>query len=61
MTHFARFGPKATRPAHDTPAPDRLISGNPLFTTRTLENRDGLIYATCGAIETTRNDHVVKV
>ena len=29
-------------PEHDTPAPERLISGNPQFTTWNLEEHDGL-------------------
>ncbi|SNR38208.1 cupin domain-containing protein [Puniceibacterium sediminis] len=37
-------------PEHDAPAPDRLISGDPKFTTWNLEDRDGLY---CGIWQAT--------
>ena len=37
-------------PEHDAPAPDRVISGDPRFTTWNLEERDGLY---CGIWEAT--------
>jgi hypothetical protein len=40
----------SVQPEYDGPAADRLISGNPKFTTWNVENRDGLY---CGIWEST--------
>ncbi|MFZ5963169.1 cupin domain-containing protein [Thalassococcus sp. BH17M4-6] len=40
----------SVEPEHDAPAPDRVIAGNPRFTTWNLEERDGLY---CGIWEAT--------
>ena len=50
MTHFARLTPDAAPAEHDKPAPDRLVSGDPQFTTWNLEDRDGLL---CGIWQST--------
>ncbi|WP_377511500.1 cupin domain-containing protein [Octadecabacter sp. R77987] len=50
MTHFARLTPDAAPPEHDAPAADRLVSGDPQFTTWNLEDRDGLF---CGIWQST--------
>ena len=39
---FCRLTPEAATPEHDAPAPDKVISGAPRFTTWNLEERDGL-------------------
>jgi len=45
MSHHLVFDPAATEPEQGAPAPDRLISGNPRFTTWNLEEAAGGIYA----------------
>ena len=47
---FARLDPATITPEQDAPAPDRLVSGTPRFTTWNLEDRDGLY---CGIWEST--------
>ncbi len=42
--------PDGVTPETDRPAPDRLISGDPVFTTWNLEDRDGLY---CGIWQST--------
>lgn len=49
MTGFLRIM-AAGAPEQDGPAPDRLISGNPRFSTWNVEDRDGLY---CGTWEST--------
>ncbi|MGL4198008.1 MAG: cupin domain-containing protein [Allorhizobium sp.] len=39
------FDPSTATPEEGAPAPDRLISGNPRFTTWNIEEADGGIYA----------------
>ncbi len=39
------FDPSTAAPEEGAPAPDRLISGNPRFTTWNIEEADGGIYA----------------
>ncbi|NNU79112.1 cupin domain-containing protein [Halovulum dunhuangense] len=41
-TLFLTVDPGAVTPEHDAPPPDRVISGDPRFTTWNLEERDGL-------------------
>lgn len=50
MSHFARLDLADITPEHDAPAPDRVIKGDPQFTTWNLEDRDGLY---CGIWEAT--------
>jgi len=50
MQHFLRLTPEAGTAEHDRPAPDRLIAGEPRFTTWNAEERDGLY---CGIWEST--------
>jgi len=50
MQTFLRLDPAAAAPEHDRPPPDRVISGDPRFTTWNLEERDGLW---CGIWEAT--------
>ena len=56
MTHLLAVTPDVA-PETDRPRPDRLISGDPVFTTWSLEETDGLF---CGLWESTpgkwRND-----
>jgi len=40
--HFIRLDPALVTPQTAAPAPERLISGNPVFTSWDLEERDGL-------------------
>ncbi len=47
---FARVTKDAASPETDAPAAERLISGNPVFTTWNLEERDGLY---CGIWQST--------
>lgn len=49
MTQFQPVTP-AVPPETDRPAPDRLIAGDPVFTTWPLEDRDGLY---CGIWQST--------
>lgn len=50
MTLLARVNPDAAAPETDRPAPEKVISGDPVFTTWNLEDRDGLY---CGVWEST--------
>lgn len=50
MASFLRLTPDAAEAEQDAPAPDKLISGNPRFTTWNAEERDGLY---CGIWEAT--------
>ena len=50
MTTFLRLSPTAADPVQDQPAPDKVISGDPRFTTWNVEERDGLY---CGIWEST--------
>lgn len=45
MSHVLRFDPAAVPPETGAPAADRLISGNPVFTTWNLEEAEGGLYA----------------
>jgi len=47
---FLRLTPDAASAEHDAPAPEKVISGNPRFTTWNAEERDGLY---CGIWEAT--------
>ncbi len=47
---FARLDPAALTPEHDAPQADRVVAGDPRFTTWNLEERDGLY---CGIWEST--------
>lgn len=47
---FLAVTPSAAEPETDRPAPDRLISGDPVFTTWNAEERDGLY---CGIWQST--------
>lgn len=50
MSDFLRLSTTAANARADRPAPDRLISGDPRFTSWNLEDRDGLY---CGIWEST--------
>ncbi len=50
MEKLLRLTPAAATPTQDRPAPDRLLSGDPLFTTWNAEDRGGLY---CGIWEAT--------
>lgn len=50
MTHLQRVTTGAAAPEHDRPAPEKVISGDPRFTTWNVEDRDGLY---CGIWEST--------
>jgi uncharacterized cupin superfamily protein len=50
MPAFLRLTPDAIEPGHDRPAPEKVIAGDPQFTTWNLEARDGLY---CGIWEAT--------
>lgn len=50
MPHFLRLSASAAEPEYDAPAPDKLISGDPQFTTWSVEDRDGLY---CGIWQST--------
>ena len=45
MALFAAIDVAAVQPEEGTPAPDRLISGDPRFTTWNAEEADGGLYA----------------
>lgn len=47
---FQRIDLSSVQPEHDGPAADRIVDGNPRFTTWNLEERDGLY---CGVWEST--------
>jgi uncharacterized cupin superfamily protein len=42
MTAFLRLDPAIAEPEISRPAPDRLVSGDPVFTSWTLEEGEGL-------------------
>ncbi|RYG91170.1 cupin domain-containing protein [Loktanella sp. IMCC34160] len=42
MTHFQPIDRAAVTPTTDRPAPEKLVSGDPVFTTWDIEERDGL-------------------
>jgi len=50
MTNFLRLTAEAVEPEHERPAPEKVISGDPQFTTWNLEDRDGLY---CGIWQAT--------
>lgn len=50
MTTLLRLDPGAITPTHAHPAPEKVISGSPRFTTWDFEERDGLY---CGIWEST--------
>jgi uncharacterized cupin superfamily protein len=45
MSHFLNFDPSTVEPEEGAPAADRLIDGNPRFTTWNLEEAPGGVYA----------------
>ena len=45
MSHVLKFVPEGVEPEKGAPAADRLISGNPEFTTWNLEEAPGGLYA----------------
>ncbi len=45
MTNFLTFDLAGIEPEEGAPAPDRLISGDPRFTTWNIEEREGSLYA----------------
>ncbi len=45
MSHFLRFDHRGIPPETGAPAADRLISGNPEFSTWNLEEAEGGLYA----------------
>ena len=45
MSHVLKFDPSNVEPEKGAPAADRLISGNPEFTTWNLEEAEGGVYA----------------
>lgn len=45
MSHVQPFDTTAITPEEGTPAADRLISGDPRFTTWNIEEREGGLYA----------------
>ncbi|SPH24495.1 hypothetical protein DEA8626_03547 [Defluviimonas aquaemixtae] len=50
MSTFLHLSPDAAEAERDRPSPDKVISGDPRFTTWNLEERDGLY---CGIWEAT--------
>ena len=50
MHAFLRLTPDAALPVTERPTPERLISGDPVFTTWNVEERDGLY---CGIWQST--------
>ena len=50
MPHFQRLTPEAAPPVTERPAPEKVISGDPVFTTWNAEDRDGLY---CGIWQST--------
>ncbi len=49
-SHLLHLTPSAATPAHDRPAPEKVLVGDPQFTTWNVEDRDGLY---CGIWEST--------
>lgn len=47
---YVPLTPSAITPTQDRPAPEKLLSGDPVFTTWNVEDRDGLY---CGIWEST--------
>jgi uncharacterized cupin superfamily protein len=45
MSHYLNFDPSTVEPEEGAPAADRLLSGNPRFTTWNLEEARGGVYA----------------
>ncbi|TPP10687.1 cupin domain-containing protein [Rhizobium glycinendophyticum] len=45
MNHSLPFDPTTVTPEEGAPAPDRLISGDPRFTTWNIEEAEGGVYA----------------
>lgn len=45
MSHYLNFDPSTVEPEEGAPAADRLLSGNPRFTTWNLEEAPGGVYA----------------
>lgn len=45
MSHYLNFDPSTVEPEEGAPAADRLLSGNPRFTTWNLEEAAGGVYA----------------
>ena len=45
MSHYLNFDPSTVEPEEGAPAADRLVSGDPRFTTWNLEEAAGGIYA----------------
>ncbi|PPJ46976.1 cupin domain-containing protein [Rhizobium sp. KAs_5_22] len=45
MSHYLNFDPSTVEPEEGAPAADRLIAGNPRFTTWNLEEAPGGVYA----------------
>lgn len=50
MPHFLRLAPEAARPETERPAPEKVISGDPVHTTWNIEEKDGLY---CGIWQST--------
>jgi uncharacterized cupin superfamily protein len=50
MTKLLRLTPQSAAPETDRPAPEKLLSGDPVFTTWNAEERDGLY---CGIWQST--------
>ncbi len=50
MVPLLRLTPAAAAPDHDRPAPEKVIAGDPRFTTWNVDERDGLY---CGIWEST--------
>ncbi|MFM2355801.1 MAG: hypothetical protein RLZZ528_1537, partial [Pseudomonadota bacterium] len=50
MPTFLRLTPDAAPPVTERPAPEKVISGDPVFTTWNVEERDGLY---CGIWQST--------
>ena len=42
MDHFQPIDPAAVSPVTERPAPEKLVSGDPVFTTWSIEELDGL-------------------
>ncbi len=54
---FLRLSKSAAEPENDRPAADRLVSGNPEFTTWNAEERDGLY---CGTWRSTPGKWLIR-
>jgi hypothetical protein len=50
MTHFERLTPAAATPEEERPAPEKLLAGDPVFTTWNVEEVEGLY---CGIWQST--------